>query len=55
MVAKTLQQLAGQKPIQRAKAIRLQLEVNELMNRPDNSTFFPYKNYTVKGSKKEFN
>ena len=33
MVAKTLQQLAEQKTIERVKASCLQLEVNELMNR----------------------
>ena len=39
MVAKTLQQLAGQTTIQRVKADRQPLEVNELMNRTDNFTF----------------
>ena len=33
------------------KAGCLQLEVNGLMNIPDNSTFLPYKNYAVKCNK----
>ena len=53
MVAKTLQQLAGQKTIQRMKAGRLQFEVNELINISDNSTFLPNMKYAVKGSKKK--
>ena len=53
IVAKTLQQLAGQIKMQRVKACRLQLKVNELINRPDNCAFLPYKNYAVKGSKKK--
>ena len=51
MVAKTLQPLAGRNTMQRVKASSLQLEVNELMNRPDHSTFLPYKNYVAKGIK----
>ena len=39
MIAKTLQQLAGQTTIQSVKVGRKQLEVNELMNRTDNFTF----------------
>ena len=39
--------------MQRVKANCLQLEVNELMNGPDHSTFLPYKNYAAKGSKKK--
>ena len=49
MVAKTLQQLAGQKTAQRVKADRLQLEVNELMNKPDNFTFLRYKKLCGEG------
>ena len=51
MVAMTLQQLAGQTTIQCVKACRLQLEVNEFINRPD--TFLPYKNGAVKGNEKK--